>query len=233
MPSTNRIASLVVLFAVGGCGLFDRGPRVIGSMRDVMRDGATQGRVDLADVTAGPHTVAIGALEGLQGEFLCLGGDVWIGRAANPPATTVSRGAAATDRATLAIVDEVPQWMMVPLERDRDLAGLEAQLAQAQAKLGLPETFPFVIEGGYAGLSAHVLAGKCPYQDPHVAVGTTTGARGRGLFVGFFTSGPAGILTHHGQRSHVHVQLTEPAAFVGHVDAVVFDAGSTLRLPRK
>lgn len=231
----NGRAAVLALLAcsVAGCGILGGGPRVVGSMREVMRDGATQGRVDLADATAGPHTVAIGALEGLQGEFLCIGGDVWIGRAAEPPATTVSHGAGAADRATLLIADDVEQWMMVPLERDRDLAGLEAQLAQAQAKLGLPETFAFVIDGTYSDLHAHVLAGKCPYQDPHVAVGTTTGARGRGLFVGFFTSGPAGILTHHGQRSHVHVKLTEPAPFVGHVDAVVFDAGSTLRLPRR
>ena len=77
----------------GGCGVLGGGPRVVGSMREVMRDGATEGRIALVDATAGEHTVAIGALEGLQGEFLCIGGDVWIVRATNPPPSTVTHDA--------------------------------------------------------------------------------------------------------------------------------------------
>jgi hypothetical protein len=175
-----------VAAALASCGGLG-GPRVVGSMREVMRDGRTEGRVALADALDGPHVVAIGALAQLQGEFLCIGGDVWIGRAADPPRTTVTRGAAPGDEATLLVADDVEWWLAVPLERDRDLPGL----------------------------------------------GAAAGASGRGLFVGFFTSGAPGLITHHGQRSHVHVKLDAPAPFVGHVDQVTFDAGATLRLPRR
>ena len=49
--------------------------------------------------------------------------------------------------------------------------------------------------------------------------------------VGFYAEGRAGILTHHGRTTHLHVVLRE-GALSGHLDEVSLTDGARLLLPR-
>ncbi len=48
--------------------------------------------------------------------------------------------------------------------------------------------------------------------------------------VGFYAHDAAGILTHHGQSSHIHAVLKERVVS-GHLDAIQFDGPTRLYLP--
>jgi hypothetical protein len=51
-----------------------------GTMREVMHDGRTEGRVRLGDAAAAPDAIGLGALAGLSGEIVILDGAVWTSR---------------------------------------------------------------------------------------------------------------------------------------------------------
>ena len=95
------------------------------------------------------------------------------------------------------------------------------------------ETMPFVIDGEFVRLEAHVVRGGCPHAPAGKKVEpwreTRTSTKGR--LVGFRTDRPAGEMTHHGTRIHVHL-LLEDSPLVAHVDDVVVKSGSVIRLPR-
>jgi hypothetical protein len=135
--------------------------------------------------------------------------------------------------AFLALAD-VARWRAIEVRRDVAANELEAWLEGFGREQQLGETWPFVIQGRFAALEAHVLRGACPRADanaPEPVRCPWTSAAGR--LVGFFARDGGGVLTHHGEFTHVHVVLDPPTEFVGHVDAVAVCAGSTLRIPAR
>ena len=62
----RRACALAAALALVACTVTP-GPRLqqFGGMREVMRDGHTEPRVRLADLTLAPATIGVGALEGL------------------------------------------------------------------------------------------------------------------------------------------------------------------------
>jgi hypothetical protein len=81
----------------------------------------------------------------------------------------------------------------------------------------------------------HVLRGRCPYAE-HDPAGAPPlrmkFARASGTLIGFWTSEPPGILTHHDSDVHVHVVLAGPDEVVAHVDSVRALAGARVSVPR-
>jgi len=70
-----------------------------GTFQDVLRDGRTEGRVPLAGIADRDEDaeqgelVALGALEGLEGEVTIVDGEVWLSRVRDGSLTTeVGRG---------------------------------------------------------------------------------------------------------------------------------------------
>lgn len=192
-----------------------------GTLREVLRDGDTSGKVRL-DAVEG--SVGVGAMEGLAGEITLVGGRIWIARP-NEPVSSTPRP---DDRAAFLAVADVPAWSEPISVGPIDLDALEARIAElAQGR----ETVPFMVEGEFVELEAHVLNGTCPFAaDPALRSEPFRfhHERVRGRLVGFFTTLPAGTLTHHGTRLHAHALLDDGSA-MGHVDRAVI--AGTLRVP--
>lgn len=209
--------------------------RTWGSMREVMREGKVQGRVQLASVLTSEHVVGIGALAGLRGEIAIVDGVAWVARI-DAGKLTCSSGARSEDAATLLAVDDVAAWTEMALDADTSAAEFEALLARLAERSDLRErrAWPFVVEGEFTSVDAHVLNGQCPFAGEvdldHKPVRRSF-ERVQGTLVGFFAPNSEGDLVHHGQATHMHLVHSGAEPFVGHVDRADLVAGVRLRIP--
>jgi alpha-acetolactate decarboxylase len=223
------------LIALAGCAAAPGTVRTYGTLREALRDGATQARVDVAEI-AGPTLCAVGAAAGLDGEITALDGACWISR--------VRGGAVQTERshqaaATVLFAAEVARWTSVAVEADVHPAALEAFVGECARAAGLDPNapFPFAVEGELLAMDVHVLAGQCPIRARMLGLPVTSPPwrarfdRVRGRLVGIHARDAAGVITHHGSATHVHAVVEGDSAFTGHCDAVGIAAGATLRLP--
>ncbi len=205
-----------------------------GGMRDVLRNGNTQGRVKLADVV-GPGTIAVGALEGLGAEITIIDGETQL---AEVNFSDLSKGLrvrshTADDKATLLVLADVPHWTEQTLDPASDISALEAAIRSLALAQGLDVTqpFPFRIEGIATELHLHVLNHSCPIANPEGPAPWRFEGTGIPVtLVGFLAHDAAGVLTHHGQSSHIHAVL-KGREVSGHVDAIQFDRPTRLYLP--
>lgn len=198
-----------------------------GSLREVLRDGKKQGRVVVTSMLT-PDAVGLGALADLEGEVAVLDGAARVGRAdaeraGNEPAT-------AKDQAAFLVLARVPTWRTTLLDADLSIDALDPRaFGAADAR-----TIPFLVHGEFADLEMHVLRGRCPYAEDDTAGEPPlrmTRPRAQGTLVGFWTSEPPGVLTHHDSVVHVHVVLTGPDGVVAHVDRVRVLAGAKVSVP--
>ena len=211
------------------------GFRAWGSMREVLRNGETQGRVDLAALS-GSHLIGVGALAGLSGELTI---DKGIAHVAAVSGDGVTFPTPASDaQATLLALAEVSTWNEITLPAIANLEELEDAVIAAASQAGIDATIvptmPFRVEGTFENLCLHVLNGSCPIADPDgPEPWRLTDATAEGVLVGFFAADAAGKLTHHGQRSHVHaIAITsEGQQAGGHVDSTGIAAGAKLFVP--
>lgn len=198
-----------------------------GTMREVMREGQTAGRVAVRSALT-PDAVGLGALAGLSGEIVVLDGVAWIGRADTERARV--EPAASGDQAALLVLARVPAWRTVRVETDIVLDAFDPRELGALNAL----TIPFVAQGDFADVEMHVLRGRCPYAqdetrgDPPLRASLSNA---RGTLVGFWTREPPGVLTHHDSNVHVHIVMPGPEGLVAHVDAVRVLAGSRVLVP--
>ena len=173
-----------------------------GAMRTVLRDGRTEGRVELADVL-GPHTVAVGALEGLAAEVTVVDGTAHLAEVVDAGSADGVRVRAARpgDRATMLVAADVAAWSEHSLGPVNGLANLEAEIRAIASTLSLgAEPFPFRVDGTASHLALHVLDHSCPIARPDGPQPWRFEGGGETVtLVGFYAEGSAGILTHHGQ----------------------------------
>lgn len=209
---------------------------IYGTMREVMLEGQTQGRVELAPLQGDRDLVGIGSLSGLEGEVVLLDGVAWCTRPGKLGALETRAGVDPGTRAAMLVTARVPRWTIINLPQGLALAELETCLEYTANTngLGRVETFPFLIEGAFSDVRAHVLDGRCPEAGPGPA--ETEPVRrllplAHGRLVGFYSRLPAGTLTHAGQKTHVHLLLKEGGALVAHVDDLRVSPGAVLKLP--
>ncbi|MBK8096321.1 MAG: acetolactate decarboxylase [Planctomycetes bacterium] len=203
-----------------------------GVMREVMRDGKTGPRVDLARFEQ-PGWYAVGALAGLQGEILIDDGRVLVARQDAQRITEVASNA----HATLLTAARVSAWREMPLPDGGDLASLERSIDAAVGST--PEPVPFRILGACDVLEMHVVRGACPHGtvDPErepFRYRQLPGANPSVVtIVGFFAPGREGELTHHGTAIHAHALVTGPFAArqLGHIDELTLRPGARLFVP--
>jgi len=234
-----RLAALLTIAGLTGCvapGAWDGSVGRWGSVREALREGRSEGRVEVGEVVGSPYAMGVGAVAHLDGEITVLDGEVWVTRAGSDGRLETVRGDGTGVEATLLALARVERWRSVPLPPAPGQAGLGMAVLQAVERAGLAEaeTVPFQIRGEFSGLEAHVVRGACPLApsaDPEADDAPVRIRRNRasGVLVGFLTRLPAGELTHHGQRAHVHVLLDDgPSA---HVDQVDVAATAVLMLP--
>lgn len=209
-----------------------------GSLKEVLRNGETQGRVTLSEFREQPKVVGLGVLEGLNGEVTMVGDKLWVSTVGDSKQQTKSLGADDATQAAFLVSAKVTAWREWTLEKDMDLEALEAFLEPvlSESSLSQLDTVPFLVNGSFKALDAHVVNGGCPFAaDEALRKEPVREKRSSatGTLVGFRTSLPPGTLTHHGSRLHVHVALENPAAYAGHLDSVVIAKGSRVLLPYK
>ncbi len=199
-----------------------------GSMREALRNGQSEARVELAGL-AGGGAIGVGALAGLAGEVTIANGRVFV-------ATVDGDDCHVTDSpddgaaATLLVHAQVTTWRVYPLPDCATYLELEAAIAAELKRHGFDPTIPTPVRvrGHATQLEYHVIAGACPIADP---TGPAPWRFARPLddveLVGFFVEGAAGRFTHHDRRSHLHVLAPQRT---GHLDAVSL-SDAVLRLP--
>ncbi len=214
--------------ALSACAAPSPSFRHEGVMREVMRGGRTEARAALAEV-AQPGTYAVGALAGLDGEFVVDDGAVWV--AVDGPAAMAATAGA---QATLLTAAVMTGFETLRLDAPTSLLDLEQRLAALAAARGTPQgPLPFVIEG-HGAVQLHVVRDACPHGEPvpgkEPARVDLTDAPLRAI--GFFVDGQEGVMTHMGTALHVHAFATQPDGrrVLGHVDDLTFAAGAVLRV---
>jgi len=209
---------------------------VYGTMHEVMMEGQTQGRVELAPLQGDYQLVGIGALEGLAGEVVLLDGVAWCTRAAKLGALETHAGAEKGVRATLLATARVRAWFALPVPPNLAASGLADFVARSAQQYGLggTQTIPFLIEGSFTDVRAHVLNGRCPNAgsgSPETEPVRRMLPVAKGHLVGFYTTLPPGTLTHMGEKTHVHLLIKDGESIACHVDELQISAGARLLLP--
>lgn len=190
---------------------------VYGEMREVLREGRSHGRVEVASVTRA-NSIGVGALEGLEGEVTILDGRALVSRVENERMTV--REARSSEMAALLVTAEVGDWRECRLPDSADYDSLELSVRSALVDAGFDPgaPTPIRITGSAEHLSVHVVAGACPIADPGgPAPWRFDGPADEVTLVGVYVEGAAGRLTHHQHSSHLHAQAGE---VVGHLDDV-------------
>ena len=82
-------------------------------MREVLREGRTQSRVALEDVTSRSGAVAVGALAGLGGEITIVDGETWIARSVDGVPEVTGPGPESSDDATVLTASHVDDWIEI------------------------------------------------------------------------------------------------------------------------
>lgn len=207
-----------------------------GSVREALRDGRTEARVELSHA-ARPHLYGVGALADLAGEVTVIDGEVWVTEG-DPVAPLTTRDA--TGSATLLALAEVPRWTETPVTEvvPPDALGDWLVARARDAGLDPTRTFPFQVVGGLDPLTLHVIDGQCPHRAAMTGEALDSppyrwsGSGDDGRVVGLFAPGAAGVLTHANSPLHAHVVLAdEPIS--GHVDSVGLLPGAVLLLPAR
>jgi len=205
-----------------------------GTMREVLREGDTDGHVRLLDV-ARPGTWGVGALAGLEGEVTITDGNVSL--AIVEDGSLVHRSPGPRDQAALLVLATVDSWAQHEVLEARSMADLELVLGSVVREAGFDPVaapIPVRLVGPFAGLSVHVLDHSCPIADPQgPAPWRWAGEGATGEVIGIFVEGAGGRLTHHGQSFHLHavVHTPEGSLVSGHVDDLALGAGVRLFLP--
>ncbi len=237
---------LLAISAAGACA--EPAPRQpfevlqIGTMREALRMGRSEGRVDLDTVMAEGHEVGVGALAGLTGEVTLIEGMALVSRVED--GTMRVDLAEDGEEATLLIAAAVEAWDRHPLPPCRDYAALEVAIAAAVKDAGFdPSTpTPIKVEAPAEVIALHVIDGACPIANPTGPPPLRHREEGAEVrLVGFFVEGAAGVATHHDRTSHLHAAVLEgpredgQMAFTaaGHLDEVILGQGGILHLPRR
>lgn len=204
-------------------------------MRETLRMGQTQPRVTFEEITAFPHSFAVGALPNLEGEITIYDGNVWVATTDGDSATTALSGAKhiAATLLTVAHVDSWAEYEMPDLPLEEAIESIALQVSS----IDVETPFPFLIQGHASSLEIHVINGYCPVASPDVSDEfkpwkMRLDSRTPLTVVGFFAKNQEGVMTHHGSNIHIHSLLNSNGGVAtGHIDSVTLSKGAKLYLP--
>lgn len=242
LPAMKLAITTIILCTLASCTTTEPQPtstavHTWGTIREALRDGKTEARVDLADAVT-PTMVAVGAVAGLDGEISIIDGTCYVSRSRGGTLETLRSPDLS---ATILFAAEVPEWQTLDITEKVDSTQIATFVASSAQSIGIDtrEAFPFVIEGDLLRLQVHVLAGECPIRAQMLGEEMTSPPfrkrldRVHGKLIGIHASQGGGVITHHGSPTHVHALITGKNSFTGHVDTVSIAAGAVLRLPKR
>ena len=204
-------------------------------MMRVHRDKDAEPRADLATLPKKPGFFAIGPLAGLRGEITAVDGTVYVSRVVNGK-PVVSNDA--NVQAPFMVYGEVREWQAIPLPPEvQTIEDLEAHVPVAAQKAGLNTTtpVPFKVHVKHAKLDYHVISNPdagFAIKRPHKELMVHFPIEDRpATLIGVYSTEHAGIFTHHGSTTHIHV-VSDDGHDAGHLDKASLGEGATLLLPK-
>lgn len=227
---------LVALMAFGATAA-STDVRVWGNFGRLMHTGDASAQVVLADAGIGRGDYGVGALAQMRGEIWVWDGRVLVSRGHDEDGRTEPPRDG--DAAALLAVVRVGGWREVPVPRDLPQPEFERfVLEQAQAhRIDVERPFAFAVRGPVTALTWHVVTGTASaahgtrHALGHAASRRFTAARTDGVLLGLYSaSALEGVVSHPGERFHVHFATSDDARS-GHVDAYAVAAGAVLLLP--
>ncbi len=215
---------------------------MFGALRAVMHNADYGSKVALQELLSSGGGHGPGALKGLAGEITFDEGTAWVSTpdgAGGIHTTRITTGGTTDLGVALLAFHRVEGWTTRPLADAASLEELGDRIRDAAhaAGLGLEQPIPFRIEGRLEGLSYHVIdgvqlpPGPSSHEAHQAAAIRVEHGEIEGTLVGVWSTEHAGVFTHMGETTHVHVTIEEPLGS-GHVDAVRLSAGVELSLPR-
>ena len=233
MKKHFTILSLILLVSCQGAHQFT--VNHYGVLREIMRKQKLDPNANLQTYARNKNLYALGALEGLSGEIIVIGGKAYHGLIDNDQ-LQVTRGF--DYKATLLVTAEVKAWTELALDLEwSNLSELETHIKEAAQQLGLDvsQPFPFRLKGTVDQIDWHIINAPAARSQNHDAY-REAGAHGRennatGQLLGFYSEQHEGVFTHHGSYLHTH-WLSEDKKLVAHIDGLAHNGKITLLLPK-
>ena len=213
---------------------------VHGNFKQMVHAGDTSGKVALAPPVRAAGTYGVGALAGLRGEIL-----IWDGKVLVTPGESASgstQAPRADDQAALLVTAWVREWGEGPVARDMTQQEFERFVIDSARSMGIDinQPFPFIVIGEVINYTWHVVTGtskhpgeRAQHQQGHASDRTFSGAKNESKLVGFFSAEELeGVLSHPGERFHVHYADNDIKTS-GHLDSFGVAGGARLLLPKR
>ena len=196
--------------------------KTIGTMRQVMKEGKSEGQVNL-DTISKPGTYGLGPVEYLSGEIMLFDGKSYVSSIENGKQQVIDDKLA---KAPFFVYAEVKKWKTVSvidsIRNIRDLEQTIEQIATAN-KMDVSKPFPFIITGKPTEVKYHIVDNKKGdhlNSESHKKNQVKFHLRNKELkILGFFSKQHQGIFTHHDSFVHMHV-INKDLTEMGHVDEV-------------
>lgn len=232
------LSSLILLTAISTPAAL---PEVhsFGSLRAIMQEGKTAAVVDLSSIVPGQHVYGVGALSGLRGEVTILDDILWLAYPAEKSGgVRITRTLTTTESAALLVSAKVEAWRSIKIEASIPADKLDDFVEQSAKSNGIDteKPFPFLIKGKLSALGWHALNSSDISPNPLTHGSMISATRGvsaniEATLVGFFSKHHAGVFTHMGSRTHLHV-LTNDETLSAHVDSVDVSSDCSIWLPK-
>lgn len=196
---------------------------VVGQMKDVMKKGQPQGKIELDTLRDKTHLYGLGPIAYLAGEILVLDGRAYKSTVRSDSGILVEESFDVA--APFFGYSRIAEWREQPLpDSVQSLAQLEQFLLQLPQRPSQP--FMFKLEGRVQTATIHIvnLPKGSQVSSPEEA---HRGQQNYALqseqvdILGFFSTEHQAIFTHHDTFLHLHL-ITKDRQKMGHLDALRF-----------
>jgi acetolactate decarboxylase len=207
-----------------------------GEMRQVMHQNDLSAHASLDTILKKPYIIALGPLEGLQGEITVINSKNYITKAKGVSAQTYQD---TTAKAAFLVYSQVPEWeeFVIP-SFVKDIPSLENFITQKakEQRYNFNGPIPFRISGKVASALIHVVnkTDDAPHtREDHDKIKVYfEPANAEVEMAGFYSTKHKGVFTHHDSFVHIHL-VTADEMLSGHVDNIKFlPAKAKLLLPK-
>lgn len=206
-----------------------------GKLSTVHRDGDSSPCIHLKDFSDSTNFYALGPLAGLRGEITILN---CVPSIARINGETIQINHDFDVEAPFLVYARVSHWKSVPIDQSvQSLPDLDQWLFSAAKDIGITdrtEAFPFKITTAQSEIDFHIISNQEPgykISKPHHELMKFFELKSKPVtLIGFFSKSHAGVFTHHGQWTHIHV-VSQDGKKSGHVDSLVLGSDAVLYLP--
>jgi acetolactate decarboxylase len=240
----KNLTLLCTILALIGCKIRPTTPatenirhpelRITSAMRNVMHDGELQGKISLDTITEKTNLYGLGPLEYLQGEVTILDGHPYVSRVG--AGSTMQVEETWNIKAPFFVRTNVAKWKEMSIPRHvQTIPELEELLARITKDLG-SSPFPFKLTATVESATIHIV--NLPqgtvvhsHEEAHQGQQNYTLTHVPAEMIGFYSTGHAGVFTHHDRTTHIHL-ITADRTAMGHLDEMLLETGTAkLYLP--